>query len=199
MFLANWELEFRHYKLQILSQQRLQTDRLKTSFRTQLERYGHIQKRVSEQLKSDDLKTHSRTNTFNEEPDTWSDEANLLEQNRRREQLQQQQLMVEDELSTAREREERIRQLESDILDVNEIFKELGTMVYEQGDAIDSIETNIITAADNVESGNQQLNAAASYQRSYRKKLCVLAIILFLVLAAVGIILGVELGGKKSK
>lgn len=30
----------------------------------------------------------------------------------------------------------------------------------------DSIETNIITAADNVESGNQQLNAAASYQVS---------------------------------
>ena len=47
-----------------------------------------------------------------QEPDTWSDEANLLEQERRREQLQQQQVMIEDDLNTARDREERIRQLE---------------------------------------------------------------------------------------
>jgi hypothetical protein len=34
------------------------------------------------------------------------------------------------------EREQRIQQIEADILDVNEIMRELGAMVYEQGDTI---------------------------------------------------------------
>jgi flagellar motility protein MotE (MotC chaperone) len=34
------------------------------------------------------------------------------------------------------EREQRIRQIEEDILDVNEIMRELGAMVHEQGDII---------------------------------------------------------------
>lgn len=34
------------------------------------------------------------------------------------------------------EREQRIKQIESNILDVNEIMRELGAMVYEQGDII---------------------------------------------------------------
>jgi hypothetical protein len=34
------------------------------------------------------------------------------------------------------EREQRIRQIEGDILDVNEIMRELGAMVHEQGDTI---------------------------------------------------------------
>lgn len=37
------------------------------------------------------------------------------------------------------EREHRIRQIESDIIDVNEIMKELSSMVHEQGETISKI------------------------------------------------------------
>jgi len=42
----------------------------------------------------------------------WSDDSQLLAQTQRREQLLQEQRLVEDEYDLAREREERMRQLE---------------------------------------------------------------------------------------
>lgn len=80
------------------------------------------------------------------------------------------------------EREERIRQIESDIIDVNQIMKELGSMVHEQGETIsrftnsqkwkqfkakcvpDSIENNIERAYSHADEGRQQLEKAASHQ-----------------------------------
>ncbi|TFK01773.1 leucine-rich repeat neuronal protein 2 [Platysternon megacephalum] len=52
------------------------------------------------------------------------------------------------------------------MLDVNQIIKDLASMVYEQGDTIDSIEANIETASSNVESANEQLAKASQHQRS---------------------------------
>ena len=45
---------------------------------------------------------------------------------------------------------------QSDIVDVNTIFKELATMVHEQGEMIDSIEANVETAQMRVEEGTSQ-------------------------------------------
>jgi len=83
------------------------------------------------------------------------------------------------------EREERIKEIESDILDVNKIMRELGTMINEQGDVIETIEGNIGVTHVQVDTGRQELEKAASYQRSYRKKLfCLLgtgAVVLIIV------------------
>ena len=46
----------------------------------------------------------------------------------------------EQNIEELQERERSIRQLESDIVDVNTIFKDLATMVHEQGEMVDSIE-----------------------------------------------------------
>ncbi|KAJ4427068.1 hypothetical protein ANN_26867 [Periplaneta americana] len=53
------------------------------------------------------------------------------------------QMMDEMNLQMLEEQEQAIRQLESDISDVNQIFKELGAMVHEQGEVIDSIEASV--------------------------------------------------------
>ena len=47
---------------------------------------------------------------------------------------------------------------------MNTIFKELSTMVHEQGEIIDSIEANVESAKMRVEEGTSQLATAASYQ-----------------------------------
>ncbi|XP_015267740.1 PREDICTED: t-SNARE domain-containing protein 1-like, partial [Gekko japonicus] len=60
----------------------------------------------------------------------------------------------------------------SDMLDVNQIIKDLASMVYEQGETVDSIEANLETAASNVESANEQLAKASHYQRRSRKMKC---------------------------
>ena len=53
---------------------------------------------------------------------------------------------------------------QSDIVDVNTIFKELATMVHEQGEMIDSIEANVESSQMRVEEGTSQLATASSYQ-----------------------------------
>ena len=51
-----------------------------------------------------------------------------------------------------------------DIVEVNQIFKDLATMVHEQGEVIDSIEANVETASIQVNEGTAQLSKARDYQ-----------------------------------
>lgn len=97
--------------------------------------------------------------------------------------------MTADDLRLIQEREQSIRQLESDIVDINDIFKDLGMMVHEQGEMIDSIEANVERTDQNISSGMQQLARAAAYQSSSRKKICCLILIGVLVAVAIGIII----------
>ncbi|KAK7486647.1 hypothetical protein BaRGS_00022048, partial [Batillaria attramentaria] len=96
--------------------------------------------------------------------DGYSDQQRLLEDDDRVAKLQAQEVVIEDDLALLREREERIRQLESDVLDVNEIFRDLGAMISEQGEVLNDIEANVERAYSNVETGNEQLVKAADYQ-----------------------------------
>lgn len=47
---------------------------------------------------------------------------------------------------------------------MNQIFKDLATMVHEQGELIDSIEANVETAQVNVAQGSVELQSARQYQ-----------------------------------
>uniref|UniRef100_A0A3B5LHP0 Syntaxin-7 n=1 Tax=Xiphophorus couchianus TaxID=32473 RepID=A0A3B5LHP0_9TELE len=107
----------------------------------------------------------------------------------------QAEIITEEDLRLIQERESAIRQLESDITDINDIFKDLGMMVHEQGDMIDSIEANVESADTHVQSGQQQLARAAEYQRSSRKKICILLI----VLAVAGVVIGLIIWGSLKK
>ena len=53
---------------------------------------------------------------------------------------------------------------------MNQIFRDLATMVHEQGEAIDSIEANVESAQVNVSQGNVELLSARNYQVSKKKK-----------------------------
>ncbi|GIX97605.1 syntaxin-12 [Caerostris extrusa] len=110
-----------------------------------------------------------------------------------------QQYQIQEELEFEQvifEREQRIRQIESDMLDVNKVFLDLAAMVREQGDVIGTIEENITSAAYNVEGGTEQLIKARNYQKAYRKKLCCLVLILVVVAVVIAIIVAVSLNGS---
>jgi len=74
------------------------------------------------------------------------------------------QMEEEVDLSELQEREQSIRKIETDIVEVNQIFKDLATMVHEQGEVIDSIEANVETATIQVSEGAQQISKARDYQ-----------------------------------
>merc|ERR1711997_1267239 len=92
--------------------------------------------------------------------------------------MRQQQLQEEDHnIEQLEEREKAIRQLESDIVDVNTIFKDLATMVHEQGEIVDSIEANVESTTVRVHEGTDQLRQAELYKNKARKKKVILSIV----------------------
>jgi predicted AAA+ superfamily ATPase len=59
-----------------------------------------------------------------------------------------------------REREQALNKLENDIVDVNMIFKDLAVMVHDQGEIIDSIESNVEAVQMRVTTANTHLESA---------------------------------------
>ena len=89
-------------------------------------------------------------------------------------------------LSQLKEREAALRKLENDIVDVNMIFKDLAVMVHDQGEMIDSIESNVEQVQIRVNEANTHLEGAKKNQQKARKKKFILIVILA---AVVGVIL----------
>ncbi|KAH8295955.1 hypothetical protein KR018_006927 [Drosophila ironensis] len=93
---------------------------------------------------------------------------------------QQQLLLFEEENSRlAQHREQEVTKIVKSIYDLNDIFKDLGSMVQEQGTVLDRIDYNVEQTQTRVSEGLRQLHKAEMYQRKNRK-MCVI-----LVLAAV--------------
>lgn len=84
------------------------------------------------------------------------------------EQIQAQAIQVEEDINIEelKEREKSIRQIESDIVDVNKIFKDLATMIHAQAELVDSIEANVESATIQVHEGAQQIHKARDFQVS---------------------------------
>lgn len=172
-------------------QQRVQHERLKSEFRESISRYYSIQNKVVEKEK---LLVGSASTRLSQRQDRYgydefgNENSGLMEDDQRRQEQEQLDVQIDIDESLIREREERIRQIEGDILDINEIFKDLATMVYEQGDMVDSIEANVERAQTNVEGANIQLSKASLYQKKARTKMCILLIILLVVGGIVALI-----------
>ncbi|XP_033752915.1 syntaxin-7-like [Pecten maximus] len=171
-------------------QQKFKIDRLQSDFEEAVRRFTTLQKNAAEKVKTSvKLSTPKSQDLLSGGWDDGDDKTAFVEQERRREELQEQGQVIEDDLALISEREERIRQLEADVLDVNEIFKDLNVMIHEQGEAVDSIEANVERAYGNVEQGTGHLGKAAEYQKKSRKKMCILVVILVVVAAVVAIII----------
>lgn len=93
------------------------------------------------------------------------------------------QLQIEEhvDLNELREREEAVKRMEGDIFEVNQMFKEIASLVHEQGEVIDSIEANVESASMRVTSGAQEVAKARDYQSKARRR----TLILLLILASV--------------
>lgn len=95
----------------------------------------------------------------------------------------QSQMQEEIDLQALEEQERTIRELEDNINGVNEIYKNLGALVFEQGNVIDSIESSVEHTTVFVSEGTEQLRKASHYQNQLRKKkLCIAAVLTAIVL-----------------
>ena len=124
-------------------------------------------------------KEKAKIKTVTNENEMLSSEEDTFNQN----QLQDQRHI---NLNEIRERQQALVVLESDINDVNVIFRDLARIVHDQGEMVDSIEANIEHASISVEQGHVNVQQSLYYQnKSRQKKLIVFAfftILLFIIL-----------------
>ncbi|XP_061425160.1 syntaxin-12-like [Lethenteron reissneri] len=176
---------------------KIQRDRLMNEFSTALNNFQTTQRRAAERER--ESVARARANSRQSQGGNYLDETatrdghlvNVGEgfEDRTLQSQAQDEGITEEDLEEIKEREVAIQMLEADIMDINQIFKDLGTMIHEQGDMIDSIEANVETAEVHVEQANQQLRRAAQYQTASRKKICIILVMLAVVVAIVGIII----------
>lgn len=191
--LRNLTESLRYAPTSVKKQRELQKNRLTDDFTSVLNKVQKIQREAADKEKASIRRARansaSSSNPFADPDDFTSDHSSDPFSAGSGQKSMQAVIEEEENLAAIQEREAAIKSLESDILDVNQIFKDLGTLVYEQGEMIDSIEGNVQTAASNVEAGNVQLASAADYQSAARRKKCICVIILVVALIVITLII----------
>ncbi|XP_007437068.1 syntaxin-7 isoform X2 [Python bivittatus] len=170
-------------------QRRIQKDRLVNEFTTTLTNFQRVQRQAAEKEREFVARVRASSRVSGGAPEESYREGTLVSWDSQPQTQVLDEEITEDDLRLIEERESAIRQLEADILDINEIFKDLGMMIHEQGDVIDSIEANVETAEVHVQQANQQLSRASAYQSKSRKKICILILILAIGLTVLVLII----------
>ncbi|KAL8612688.1 hypothetical protein ACOMHN_025339 [Nucella lapillus] len=185
-------------------QWKMQKDRYTDEFSNLLKDFQIVQRDAVEKMRASMQRARAHSG-INQSPfqDTYEQQDDLMTTpgvsfsspgySQTREVLQMEQ---DVDLELLREREDAIKKLEGDIMDVNTIFKDLGMLVHEQGEVLDSIEANIDNAQMTVQEGTHQLSKARDYQSKSRRKKCCLLIVVLVILAIIGIIIAVAVSQK---
>jgi len=184
--------EERQFKIQ---KERLTNDLVKT-----LNKFQEVQKLTMQKQKESNERVKANLNNPNDnaiQMDSFTNNAQTNDFQSPQQKSQQAQVMMEQDVNLVqlREREAALHRLENDIVDVNMIFKDLAVMVHDQGEVIDSIESNVENVQIRVSDANTNLEQAKKSQQAARKKKFiffsiiagVLAIILLIIILSVSL------------
>ncbi|KAF3427510.1 hypothetical protein E2986_09556 [Frieseomelitta varia] len=123
--------------------------------------------------------------------DTWLLESNETNSDSWNNSQQQQQDSVllqledsDDRIKLAVEREEQIGNIVQSIADLRHIFKDLASMVQDQGTILDRIDYTVEQTQIQVQEGYKQLKKADSYQRANKKLYCIVMLASAIILVS---------------
>ncbi|KAJ7971903.1 putative Syntaxin [Quillaja saponaria] len=91
---------------------------------------------------------------------------------------------IMDTLEEIQERHDAVRDVERKLLDLQQIFMGIAVLVDAQGDMLDNIESQVSSAVDQVQQGNNALQKAKNLQKNSRKWMCI-AILIFLIIVII--------------
>lgn len=173
-------------------QQKLQVEKLTSDFTHVVQMYSKSQQVIAAKMKQILLVNASQQDDMQRDLIGFGDGGNATgtsQQQQQEQHIRQQQIQrdMQFEQDMLLEREQRVRQIEADVLDVRQIMQELSSITNQQSEVIDTIENTIEHTVSNVESGHTELAKAAEYQNRYRRKVMILLII--------AVILGVIITG----
>ncbi|XP_063673490.1 t-SNARE domain-containing protein 1 isoform X17 [Pan troglodytes] len=130
-----------------LQQERPQLDRLKTQLSDAIQCYGVVQKKIAEKSRALLPMAQRGSKQSPQAPFAELADEKVFNGSDNMWQGQEQALLpdiTEEDLEAIRLREEAILQMESNLLDVNQIIKDLASMVSEQGEAVGSSSSKAI-------------------------------------------------------
>ncbi|KAF9921553.1 hypothetical protein FBU30_008388 [Linnemannia zychae] len=162
---------------------KLEHNKLSKDFQKVLVEFQKVQRLSAEKQREfiDRVRQSTALPDYSDEDASESGDRPMLDDSQRRMQL----LVVDNELeyneSMIMQREEEIQEIESGIAELNEIFRDLGTMVHEQGSMLDTIENNMTPISMNTRAAAEELTTAAIHQRNARKKSCYMLLIVAVV------------------
>ncbi|KAJ3122729.1 hypothetical protein HK098_002524 [Nowakowskiella sp. JEL0407] len=146
-----------------IAQQKLQKD-----FEDVLKRFQNVSKTAAEKARAFVANVRAMNEKSRTEVEASEDQPLISTSN----QLQQLHVLdneIEYNEALIAEREEDLQDIERSIAEVNEIFRDLGTLVNEQQYMLDNIESNVETVAINMEGATGQLRSAARQQENARR------------------------------
>eukprot|EP00039_Didymoeca_costata_P004603 m.74704 g.74704 ORF g.74704 m.74704 type:complete len:288 (-) comp12474_c0_seq1:155-1018(-) len=182
-------------------ERRLERDKLSRDFKSVLQKYQRSAQVAMDKEREyvGRARAQSHSQDYGGGGDYGQDEqAALIEEENRRKMMQTDD-QIDYSSSVIEEREQSIKEIESTMMEVNEIYKDLSTLVVEQGATLDNIEANMSSVDSNVNKGVETLGQASRYQKKARSKMCCILLIVTIVLAVLVIILVTTLNKKKDK
>jgi len=97
------------------------------------------------------------------------------------------------------ERQEDIKRIERTIGELAQLFNDMSVLVEQQDETIDEIQANSKRVEDDTEAGLQHTNKAVDSARAARKKRWICFCIILIILAIVGIVVGVVVAQNVNK
>jgi t-SNARE complex subunit (syntaxin) len=94
------------------------------------------------------------------------------------------------------EREREIAGIQRQVVEVNEIFRDIGRMIAEQAPAVENIQSHISEVVGNVKAADEEVHEADSLHRSSRKKLCFIVLGVVIVAAICVIVVVIVLTAR---
>jgi syntaxin 7 len=160
-----------------------QYEKLSKEFQQLFQQYNQVNK---ETLAKEKDVTEILNTTLNDEEFKKGGIQAIRDEHLRRQSLKLQEIGSFDEV-VLRERQDNIKQIEKDIVEVNSMFKDVAKMVNEQGTMLNKAEEHVDNAV--VESGKavNELNKADNYQRSSKKKLYIILGLVFCLVLIVSV------------
>ncbi|KAM9934784.1 hypothetical protein OXX80_005627 [Metschnikowia pulcherrima] len=164
------------------SRQHMMKDRLSSDFRALESNFDKAVQDYTEKTARAPLQPQKNTNTGN-----YTESSPLLSQN---ENARQAQLQIQEDqdvieqtelqyhMLLTEERNRQIEQVAEGIREVNSIFKDLGELVNQQGEQLDTVEENVLQMSGNAHEASRELNKAHEYQKRKSKWSCILLVAL---------------------
>lgn len=169
--------------LEVSERQTMQKERLSQD-------YANLHKSFKQAL---DQYSHRKTTVPLKDPDT--EETPLLQETAdQKNQPQQQQQLTQDQIDQTElqyhillteERNREIDQVAASVQEVNTVFKDLSTLVNQQGEQLDTIEENVLELHGNTQQASRELHKAHEYQKRKGKWSCILLVALLVIVLVI--------------